>query len=85
MPAFLVFFCAALGAALCYAQDVAEAAKQERARKEAKQKKNKHVYTEEDLKKAFEGAREFVPYGNNPTGGNHKFKTVEDYKTSKLK
>jgi nucleoid-associated protein YgaU len=31
---------------------VAEAAKQERARKESQQKKSKHVYTEEDLKRA---------------------------------
>ena len=36
----------------CHAQDVADAAKQERARKEAQQKKSKHVYTEEDLKRA---------------------------------
>jgi len=36
----------------CYAQDVADAAKQERARKESLQKKSKHVYTEEDLKRA---------------------------------
>jgi nucleoid-associated protein YgaU len=36
----------------CRAQDVADAAKQERARKESQQKKSKHVYTEEDLKRA---------------------------------
>jgi nucleoid-associated protein YgaU len=41
-----------MGVAQCYGQDVAEAAKQERARKEAQQKKSKHVYTEEDLKRA---------------------------------
>ncbi|HEX4546082.1 MAG TPA: hypothetical protein VH110_06940, partial [Candidatus Acidoferrum sp.] len=52
IPAFLVFSCLAMGAAQCHAQDVAEAAKQERARKEAQQKKSKHVYTEEDLKRA---------------------------------
>jgi nucleoid-associated protein YgaU len=33
-------------------QDVAEAARQERARKEAQQKKSQHVYTEEDLHRA---------------------------------
>jgi nucleoid-associated protein YgaU len=32
-------------------QDVAEAARQERARKQAEQKKTKHVYTTEDLKR----------------------------------
>jgi len=36
----------------CHAQDVADAAKQERARKESQQKRSKHVYTEEDLKRA---------------------------------
>ena len=36
----------------CHAQDVADAAKLERARKENQQKKTKHVYTEEDLKRA---------------------------------
>jgi nucleoid-associated protein YgaU len=41
-----------MGAARCSAQDVADAAKQERARKEAQQKKPKHIYTEEDLKRA---------------------------------
>lgn len=34
----------------CRAQDVADAAKQERARKEGEQKKTNHVYTEDDLK-----------------------------------
>jgi LysM repeat protein len=52
IPAFLVFSCAVIGVAQCHAQDVAEAAKQERARKQAQQKKSKHVYTEEDLKRA---------------------------------
>ncbi len=47
-----IFACATIGAAQCSAQDVADAAKQERARKEAQQKKPKHVYTEEDLKRA---------------------------------
>lgn len=52
IPAFLVFFCAVMGAVQCCAQDVAEAAKQERDRKEAQHKKPKHVYTDEDLKRA---------------------------------
>lgn len=43
---------AAFGAARCSAQDVAEAARQERAQKENKQKKSKHIYTEQDLKRA---------------------------------
>lgn len=47
-----VFVCIAIGAAQCSAQDVADAAKQEHARKETQQKKPKHVYTEEDLKRA---------------------------------
>jgi len=34
------------------AQDVAEAARQERAQNESKQKKSKHVYTEQELKRA---------------------------------
>jgi len=41
-----------VGAARCSAQDVAEAARQERTRKESKEKKSKHVYTEQDLKRA---------------------------------
>ncbi len=54
-PAILFFCCAALGAAISRAQDqqdhsVAEAARQERARKQELQKRAKHVYTEEDLK-----------------------------------
>jgi len=44
--------CAAFGASQCSAQDVAEAARQERAQKESKQKKSKHVYTEQELKRA---------------------------------
>jgi nucleoid-associated protein YgaU len=48
----LFAFCAVLGAAQCSAQDVAEAARQERAQKENKHKKSKHVYTEQDLKRA---------------------------------
>jgi len=43
--------CAAFGASHCCAQDVAEAARQERAQKESKQKKSKHVYTEQELKR----------------------------------
>jgi nucleoid-associated protein YgaU len=53
LPGILVFSCATLLATKTYAQDqdVAEAARQERARKEAQQKKSKHVYTAEDLKR----------------------------------
>ena len=47
----LIVSCTIFGYAPCYAQDVAEAARQEKARKENQQKK-KHVYTDEDLKKA---------------------------------
>lgn len=39
-------------AGFAQAQDVAEAARQERARKAAQQKPQQHVYTEEDLKRA---------------------------------
>jgi len=48
----LIISCTIFGYAQCYAQDVAEAARQEKARKENQQKKAKHVYTDEDLKKA---------------------------------
>ena len=59
-PAILFASGAILFAAQCRAQsqsqttdqDVAEAARQERARKDAQQKKSPHVYTEEDLKRA---------------------------------
>src|SRR5215831_7864364 len=64
VPAFLIFSFAVLGAAPSHAQDqtqdqtqnqkdqgVAEAARQERARKESQQKKSKHVYTADDLKR----------------------------------
>jgi nucleoid-associated protein YgaU len=43
--------CAVFGVRQCSAQDVAEAARQERAQKESKQKKSRHVYTEQDLKR----------------------------------
>src|SRR5258708_21259256 len=43
---------AALGATQCRAQDAAEAARQEQARKQSQQNHGKHVYTEEDLKHA---------------------------------
>jgi nucleoid-associated protein YgaU len=54
-PAFLFLCFATLGATISRAQDqqdqgVAEAARQERARKQKLQKRAKHVYTEEDLK-----------------------------------
>jgi nucleoid-associated protein YgaU len=48
----LLFSCAIFVTTECRAQDVAEAAKQERARRESQQEKSKHVYTEEDLKRA---------------------------------
>src|SRR6266566_3204193 len=52
LPGIVFVSCAIFGAAQCSAQDVAEAARQERAQKESKQKKSKHVYTEQDLKGA---------------------------------
>jgi nucleoid-associated protein YgaU len=51
-PGILFVSWAAFGVAQCSAQDVAEAARQERAQKESKQKNYKHVYTEQDLKRA---------------------------------
>lgn len=48
----LLVCCASFGVIQCRAQDVAEAARQEKTRKEAQQKKSRHVYTEEDLKRA---------------------------------
>jgi nucleoid-associated protein YgaU len=58
LPGVLMFCFVAVGAVPCRAQDqqdqksqdVAEAARQERARKQAQQKKPKHVYTADDLK-----------------------------------
>src|SRR6267378_4897790 len=50
-PGFLFVSCAGFGASQCSAQDVAEAARQERAQKESKQKRSKHVYTEQELKR----------------------------------
>lgn len=49
--AILFATCAFSASAPVWAQDVAEAARQEQARKD-KQAKKKHVYTEEDLKRA---------------------------------
>src|SRR5580704_18289556 len=56
-PAILFLSFAAFGATISRAQDqqdqsVAEAARQERTRKQEQQKSAKHVYTEEDLKHA---------------------------------
>ena len=49
----IIFVCGAFfGATQCSAQDVAEAARHERTQKENQQKKSKHVYTEQDLKRA---------------------------------
>jgi nucleoid-associated protein YgaU len=52
LPAIVIASCAIFGSAKCSAQDVAEAARQERAQRERQQKKSKHVYTEQDLKRA---------------------------------
>jgi nucleoid-associated protein YgaU len=52
MPGILMLSCFLFGITNCNAQDVAEAARQERARKENQQKPPKHVYTEEDLRRA---------------------------------
>ena len=52
IPGILLFSCAIFVTTECHAQNVADAAKQERARKENQQKESKHVYTEEDLKRA---------------------------------
>ena len=52
IPGILLFSCGIFVTTVCHAQDVADAAKQERTRKESQQKKSKHVYTEEDLKRA---------------------------------
>jgi nucleoid-associated protein YgaU len=56
MPVAVFFCCATFGANISRAQDdsnqsVAEAARQERARKHELRKHAKHVYTEEDLKR----------------------------------
>jgi len=48
----LALSCAIFAATQCYAQDVADAARQQQGSRENKQKKSKHVYTEEDLKHA---------------------------------
>jgi nucleoid-associated protein YgaU len=47
----LIVSCTIFGFKVSYAQDIAEAARQEQARKN-QQKKSKHVYTDEDLKRA---------------------------------
>src|SRR5258708_39466600 len=48
----LIISCTVFGFSQCCAQDVADAARQEQARKQNQQKKPKHVYTDEDLKRA---------------------------------
>jgi LysM repeat protein len=50
--AILFAACAFSASAPVWAQDVAEAARQEQARKDKQAKRLKHVYTEEDLKRA---------------------------------
>jgi nucleoid-associated protein YgaU len=52
VPGILMLSCFLFGITNCSGQDVAEAARQERARKENQQKPPKHVYTEEDLRRA---------------------------------
>src|SRR5258708_33837225 len=51
-PGILFVSCGVFGATQCSAQDVAEAARPERSQKESKQKKSKHVYTEQELNRA---------------------------------
>jgi LysM repeat protein len=51
VPATLLVSFAIFGAEQARAQNVAEAARQERAKKDSQQKKSKHVYTNEDLKR----------------------------------
>src|SRR5260370_31998645 len=51
-PGILFVSCGVFGATQCSAQDVAEPARPERSTKESKQKKYKHVYTQQDLKPA---------------------------------
>jgi nucleoid-associated protein YgaU len=52
VPGILFLSCTLFGITNCNAQDVAEAAKQERARKDGQQKHPKHVYTEDDLRRS---------------------------------
>src|ERR1700730_15435485 len=52
LPAILLSCCAIFVTTECHAQDLADAAKQERARKDSKKKKSKNVYTDENLKRA---------------------------------
>jgi nucleoid-associated protein YgaU len=47
----LIISCTVFGFAQCYAQDVADAARQAQARKQNQPKKSKHVYTDEDLRR----------------------------------
>lgn len=76
VPAILVFSFTFAGAAQCRAQDqkdqdVAEAARQERARKQSQPRKSKHVYTAEDLKREHiltpEDRAEMEARKNQPT------------------
>ena len=48
----LIISCTVFGFSQCYAQDVADAARQAQARKQNQEKKSKHVYTDDDLKRA---------------------------------
>src|SRR5260370_18442289 len=51
VPGMLFLSCTLFGITNCNAQDVAEAAKRERVRKEGQQKHPKHVYTQDDLRR----------------------------------
>src|SRR5205823_9126761 len=52
LAGILIFSCVMIGVAPCSAQDVATAARQQRTQKESEQRKSKHVYTEQDLRRA---------------------------------
>ena len=52
LRAILIASYSIFAVAQCSAQDVAKAARQERTQKQSKHKKSKHVYTEQDLKRA---------------------------------
>src|SRR5260370_9071848 len=72
VPGILMLSCLLFGITNCNAQDVAEAARQERARKENQQKPPKHVYTEEDLRRA----RILTPEDSERLQANKKEQTL---------
>src|SRR5437879_11733853 len=61
LPGIVFVSCAVLGAVHCSAQEVADAARQERAQKESKQKKSKHVYTAQDISAIGSSRRQIAP------------------------